>query len=52
LLAKQGSIYEAIRAIKSDAFDCLIKGRDNDALLSVLAGANENACAIVNRFII
>ena len=43
LLTEHGSIYEAIRAIKSGAFDYLIKGRDNDALLSVLARANENA---------
>lgn len=44
LLTEHGSIYEAIRAIKSGAFDYLVKGRDNDALLSVLAKANENAC--------
>jgi two-component system NtrC family response regulator len=50
LLTDHGSIYEAIRAIKSGAFDYLIKGRDNDALLSVLASANENTCTHCQSF--
>jgi two-component system NtrC family response regulator len=44
LLTTHGSIYDAIRAIKSGAFNYLIKGRDNEAILSLLAEANENAC--------
>src|SRR5476651_2475934 len=37
LLTRHGSIYEAIRAIKCGAFHYLIKGRDNDAILPLLA---------------
>ena len=41
LLATQGSVYEAVRAIKSGAFNYLVRGRNDDALLPVLAEANK-----------
>lgn len=50
LLTTHGSIHEAIRAIKSGAFDYLIKGTDNDVLLPMLAEANENACKHYESF--
>jgi DNA-binding NtrC family response regulator len=50
LLTTHGSIHEAIRAIKSGAFDYLIKGTDNDVLLPMLAEANENACKHCESF--
>ncbi len=40
-LAAHGSIYDAVQAIKSGAFNYLIKGRANDTLLPLLAEANE-----------
>jgi two-component system NtrC family response regulator len=40
-IAAQGSIYEAVRAIKSGAFSYLVRGRNDDALLPLLAEANE-----------
>ncbi|MDB5148658.1 MAG: Response regulator receiver protein, partial [Mucilaginibacter sp.] len=45
-----GSIYEAVRAIKSGAFEYLIKGADNDVLLPLLAKANENASSHFESF--
>lgn len=44
LLTTHGSIHEAIRAIKSGAFEYLIKGAQNDILLPLLAEANQHAC--------
>jgi two-component system NtrC family response regulator len=50
LLTTHCSIHEAVRAIKSGAFDYLIKGTDNDVLLPLLAEANENACIHYDSF--
>jgi DNA-binding NtrC family response regulator len=50
LLTTHGNIHEAIRAIKSGAFEYLIKGADNDVLLPLLAEANENACMHYESF--
>ncbi|WP_426667439.1 response regulator [Mucilaginibacter sp. McL0603] len=43
LLTTHPSVFEAIRAIKSGACDYLVKGRDNDVILTVLAQAKEKA---------
>jgi DNA-binding NtrC family response regulator len=49
LLTRHGSIYEAVRAIKSGAFHYLIKGKDNDSILPLLEEANKNACVHMNQ---
>jgi two-component system NtrC family response regulator len=43
-IAAHGSIYQAVRAIKSGAFNYLVKGRNDDVILPLLAEANEHAC--------
>lgn len=43
LLTTHPSVFEAISAIKSGACDYLVKGRDNDVILPVLAQAREKA---------
>jgi two-component system NtrC family response regulator len=43
LLTTHPSVFEAIRAIKSGACDYLVKGRDNDVILPVLAQAKKKA---------
>ena len=40
-LAAHGSIYEAVRAIRSGAFNYLVRGRNDDALLPTLFEANK-----------
>jgi len=43
-LAAHGSIYPAISAIKSGTFNYLVRGRNDEVLLPLLAEANEHAC--------
>ncbi|NHA02825.1 response regulator [Mucilaginibacter sp. HC2] len=45
MLTTHASVHEAVKAIKSGAFNYLVKGLDNDVLLPLLAQAKENACA-------
>ncbi|MBB6126702.1 response regulator [Mucilaginibacter lappiensis] len=50
MLTTHASVHEAIKAIKSGAFEYLIKGTDNDVLLPLLAKANENVCSHFESF--
>lgn len=44
-------IYEAIRAIKSNASDYFIKEKDNDVILPMLAEVNANTCKHYKSFV-